>query len=328
MSHRHCTRHLTSLTMLAIVAASASACERNKPGGATDSLGETLAVGSAPTGDSAAPVASGWLADAGPYVVLPTVDGGLSAGSLLRPGVSGDRLGDTTGLGAIVQPRQLELFSRSGKVGVAELSVEQTRRIEPECAAWPTARLSFATGVSAPHWTAAFAEGRITAIPLDSIEGMAPRDSARLAADLARLASGLRDDTDPTFQGLPFVVLRAYRARDEDARFVVVTLIRRINQEDSPREERLVMVVDMIGDDARQWRVSWHERASGTEEELLVAEPLLAFRARNAKDVRLLFGRDDGVSLSAAVLSRTAAGWTLQWESPASGCDGVDLPPR
>ncbi len=77
-------------------------------------------------------------------------------------------------------------------------------------------------------WTAAFAAGRITAIPLDSIEGLAPRDSARLAADLTRLASALKDDTSQTFRGLPFVVLRAYRAKATDTSFVVATLARRV----------------------------------------------------------------------------------------------------
>lgn len=296
-------------------------CDRPRPAVDEDTATDTLAPIN-PASDSTATVATGWESDAGPYVILPTVDGGIMAGSLLRPGVEGDRLGDTTGLGAVVAPGRLELFSRAGKVGEAQLGVEQGRRIEPECAAWPTARLTFATGADTRPWTAAFADGRITAIPLDSIEGMAPRDSARLAAELTRLASALADDTSATFRGLPFVVLRAYRARDNDAAFIVATLIRRINQEDSPKEERLVMVVDAAATDSRRWRVAWLERAAGTEDELLVAEPLLAFRARGASDVRLLFGRDDGVSLSAAVLARSATGWALQWESPASGCDG------
>jgi hypothetical protein len=295
-------------------------CERATPFAGGDSAIDSFPPVN-PAEDSAAAVGSGWESDAGPYVILPTVEGGVHAGSLLRPGVEGDRLGDTTGLGRIVQPRRLELFSRAGKVGVAELSIEQTRRIEPECAAWPTARLRFAPGSTPPLWTAAFAEGRIVAISLDSIEGMAPRDSARLAVDLARLASGLRDDTLSSFRGLPFVVLRAYRSREAEASFVVATLIRRVGQEDSPKEERLVMVVETSASDSKLWRVAWFERAAGAEEELLVAEPLLAFRARDAKDVRLLFGRDDGVALSAAVLSRSPSGWKLQWESPASGCD-------
>jgi hypothetical protein len=115
-------------------------------------------------------------------------------------------------------------------------------------------------------------------------------------------------------------VLRAWRAREADGAFVVAVLARRVNQEDDPKEERLVMVVEASGKDVTSWQVGWHERASGHEEELVVAEPLLAFRATGATDVRLLFGRDDGVALGAAVLARRGGEWTVLWESAIAGC--------
>lgn len=101
----------------------------------------------------------------------------------------------------------------------------------------------------------------------------------------------------------------------------MATLARRVNQEDDPKEERLVIVVDAIGDNAKLWTVAWHERAAGHEEELVVAEPLLAFRNVGVPDVRLLFGRDDGVALGAAVLSRKKTGWGVLWESAVAGCN-------
>jgi hypothetical protein len=52
----------------------------------------------------------------------------------------------------------------------------------------------------------------------------------------------------------------------------------------------------------------------------VVAEPLLAFRATGARDVRLLFGRDDGVALGAAVLVRRGGEWKVLWESAIAGC--------
>ena len=174
-------------------------------------------------------------------------------------------------------------------------------------------------------WTAAFAAGHVVPVALDSIEGLPPRDSSRMAIDLTRLASALKDDTVATFRGLPFVVLRAWRSKGLTTDFIVATLARRVNQEDSPREERLVVVVDQTGTDAKQWSVAWHERASGHEEELVVAEPLLAFQVkRNAgasQEVHLLFGRDDGVALGAAILSRSSVGWRVLWESAVAGCD-------
>lgn len=299
-------------------------CDRTPKTGSGDTPAEG---GPNARGDSASAIvtASGWDMESGPFVVLPTVDGGMTAGSLLRPEATELTVSDTSGVGGTIGDGRLELFSRSGRVGEARLAVEQAPAGNPGCTAWPVARLNAPPGLapgSAPApWTAAFAQGRITPIPLDSIEGLVPRDSARLAAELTRLASALKDDTSATFRGLPFVVLRAYRTRGLDTAFVVATLARRVNQEDDPKEERLVVVVDAPGNDATHWQIAWHERASGHEEELVVAEPLLAYKPKARGDVQLLFGRDDGIALGAAILTREKNGWRVQWESAVAGCD-------
>jgi hypothetical protein len=240
---------------------------------------------------------------------------------LLRPEATELSVGDTSGIGGEAADGRLELFARAGRVGVARLTVEAAPLVGNGCTAWPVARLSIDAGETVAPWTAAFAAGRVTAIPLDSIEGLTSRDSTRLAVELTRLASALPDDPGSTFRGLPFVVLRAWRTRGLDTAFVVATLARRVNQEDDPKEERLVIVVDAPGDDPKRWQLSWHERASGREDELVVAEPLLAFFNAGVRDPRLLFGRDDGVALSAAVLSRSSTGWRVLWESTVAGCN-------
>jgi hypothetical protein len=296
-----------------------AACDRSSSAGGDDSAAGAAGTARSDRADVSAS-ASGWDVAAGPFVVLPTVDGGMVAGSLLLPEAADSAVGDTTGIGALMGDGRLELFARGGRVSVARLSVESAPSTDVGCTAWPVARLAVDPGVTVQPWTAAFAAGRVTAIPLDSIEGMAPRDSAALAANLTRLASRLPDDSSATFRGLPFVVLRAWRARETDSAFVVAVLARRVNQEDDPKEERIVMVVDALGTDVAAWRVGWHERASGHEEELVVAEPLLAFRATGARDVRLLFGRDDGVALGAAVLARRGGEWKVLWESAIAGC--------
>ena len=298
----------------------ASGCDRSSPRLPGDSTG-TVFPARMPDSVASIVATSGWEAEAGPFVVLPTVEGGLTAGSLLRPEATELTVGDTTGIGASVSDGRLELFSRTGKVGTARLVVEGAPRLDEGCTAWPVARLSVDAGTTAAPWTAAFAMGRVTPIALDSIEGLAPRDSAALAANLARLASALPDDTSATFRGLPFVVLRAWRARGLDTAFIVATLVRRVNQEADPKEERLVLVVDAQRAEVKSWNVSWHERAAGHEEELVVAEPLLAYFTGGSRDVHLLFGRDDGVALGAAVLSRGTRGWRVQWESAVAGCD-------
>ncbi len=313
-------RSRLALGMLAVALVVATGCDRAPSPLPGDSA--TTSVGAPPLDSIATTVtSSGWDDGAGPFIVLPTVEGGLMAGSLLRPEATELSVGDTTGIGADAADGRLDLFSRSGRVGAARLAVEPAPSVDAGCTAWPVARLAVDAGVTVAPWTAAFAAGRVTSIPLDSIEGMVPRDSARLAMELTRLASALKDDTSSTFRGLPFVVLRAWRTRGLDTAFVVATLARRVNQEDDPKEERIVVVVDAPTDDAKQWTLSWHERASGREEELIVAEPLMAFRNKGVTDPRLLFGRDDGVALGAAVLSRTRTGWRVLWESAVAGCN-------
>ena len=319
MTQRLTSRRRRLRSGLAASALLLAACDRSSPANGGDSAARATSPARSDSVTTAVST-SGWDVAVGPFVVLPTVDGGMVAGSLLLPEVADSAVGDTTGVGSLIGDGRLDLFSRSGRVNMARLSVETPPPVDAGCTAWPVARLAIDGGVSVQPWTAAFIAGRVTAIPLDSIEGLAPRDSAALAANLTRLASRIPDDTNATFRGLPFVVLRAWRAREADGAFVVAVLARRVNQEDDPKEERLVMVVEASGTDITTWRVGWHERASGHEEELVVAEPLLAFRATGATDVRLLFGRDDGVALGAAVLARRGGEWTVLWESAIAGC--------
>lgn len=297
----------------------AAACDRETPPVTADTT--RPAAGGAPAEPpSARADTRGWDVDAGPFLVLPTTTDGYGTGSLLLPDATELTVGDTAGVGPLLGDGRLDLFARGGAVGVARLVVEAPPRVDLGCTAWPVARLAVDAGVTVAPWTAAFKAGMVTAIPLDSIEGLAPRDSARLAVDLARIASRLPDDTSATFRGLPFVVLHAWQSRGLDSGFVVATLVRRVNQEDAPQEERVVIVVETPSADAKSWTVGWHERAAGFEDELVVAEPLLAFRVAGGGPVHLLFGRDDGVALSAAVLSRSGGAWRVLWESAIAGC--------
>lgn len=323
----------TCITIVTLVLA--AACDRTAQNPNSDtSAGATQSVAN----DSLRPpVGTGWTAEAGPFLVLPTVDGGQDAGSLLRPDATDQNVGDTVGLALTPTSNRVELFSRGGLIGEATLSVEKASGLDSGCTAWPIARLGGmarsalapGSGVVTPgaanaatsHWTAAFLKGKVTQVPLDSIEGLASKDSAKMAVNIARLASALSDDTVATFRGLPFVVLRAFRGKLGARSFIVTTLVRRVNQEDSPKEERLVMVIDGDDADPAGWTVGWHERASGREDELVVSEPLMAFQLGTGARAHLLFGRDDGESLSAAMLVRGDTTWRVLWESALAGCD-------
>lgn len=307
------------------------ACD-DRPRTAADSA--AVRAGGAVANDSLRPaVGTGWESGAGPFLVLPTVDGGHDAGSLLRPEATDLTVGDIAGLPANGSGTLLELFTRAASIGEATFTVEKPAALDSGCTAWPTARLSGNSVALAPgsgvvggssargSWTAAFVKGRITLVPLDSIDGLSSRDSSALAANIARLASVLPDDTVATFRGLPFVVLRAYRGNLAHQSFVIATLARRLNQEDAPREERLVMVIDGDKASPSTWKVGWWERAAGREDELVVSEPLLAFHLPGSTKPQILFGRDDGEALSAATLVRENNAWKVQWESALAGCD-------
>lgn len=310
---------------MALALALAAGCERPPAVPVADSTAGGPRPPVASPVDAPAAAASPWERAAGPLILLPTVDGGVLSGSLIRPEANDSTVADTTGLGATLGDARLELFARSGPVGSARMAVEVPRMEPGACTAWPVGRLTPDAGTTPGAWTAGFAAGRVEAVPLDSIEGLAPRDSAQLAARLSRLASALPDDTSATFRGRPFVVLRAWRSREDPAPgvppFVVAMLVRRVAQEDNPLEERLVLVVDLPGNDLARAAVGWTERAAGREDELVVAEPLVAYRLREGGDgVRLLFARDDGLTLSAAVLARDASGWHVRWQSAVAGC--------
>lgn len=314
-------QRLRAIVALFVTTALLGACDQPQQSTPADTSTATVPADS--TTPTLAPemIASGWNRDAGPFVVLPVPDAGYISGSLLRPEATELTVNDTVGLAASVADGRFELFTRGGRSGTARITIAPPPAVDSGCTAWPVARFVLDSTSRGMRWTAGFAAGRVTPVPLDSIEGLAPRDSSRLAIELTRLASAVPNDTSNTFRGLPFVVLHAWRTQGLDSGFVVATLARRINQEDSPQEERLVLVVDTRGADPAQWRVSWHERASGREEELVVAEPLLVFRTAGSSDVHLLFGRDDGVALSAAVLTRDPLGWHVQWQSAIAGCE-------
>ncbi|MEI6741015.1 MAG: hypothetical protein WCK74_11960 [Gemmatimonadaceae bacterium] len=261
---------------------------------------------------------TGWNAEAGGVLILPSLDGGAMAATIIRPEATDGQVGDTLGLAATLGDQQVDLFARSGLVGSAQLARDLPPQLRAGCTAWPVARLN-ASAVT--PWTVAFPAGHVVAIPMDSLAAWPSADSLRVVTTLSQLAAALPDDTLSSFRGLRYVVRQAWRSRGEASGFLVAILARRLNQEDAPREERIVLVVEQPGEDPARWTVGWHERASGLEESLVVAEPALAYRAGRGREVQLLFGRDDGRSLSAALLIRTDTGWQVAWESAQAGCD-------
>jgi hypothetical protein len=190
--------------------------------------------------------------------------------------------------------------------------------VEEECAVWPAVILS---ADSTRDWTVAFQRGASTAIVLHSMEALASADSARLAAQLTRLAALLPNDTSPAFNGIPFVIRAAHRFAPVDgAEAVVAEVARRVNVEANPREETLLLIAERESPSA-QWRVAYSERASGDEVRVERAIPLAAVKLGENRTPTVVLERAGADWITYALVQRSPDGqWRKSWESAYSGC--------
>lgn len=206
-----------------------------------------------------------------------------------------------------------------GAVGAAgSLRVEGFAAGDEECAVWPAIAL---TADSTRDWTVAFQRGAAAPITLQSIESLASADSARLAAQLARLAGVLPNDTARVFQGLPFVVRGAHRFTPGPGREAVVAdIARRVSLEANPREETLLIIAER-DNGATTWRVGYAERASGEEMRVEHAAPLAAVRLGASATPTMVLERAGADWIAYALVQRQPDGtWRRTWESAHSGC--------
>ena len=148
-------------------------------------------------------------------------------------------------------------------------------------------------------------------IRMDSIEALSSADSARLAADLARLASGLSTHRESRFSGLPFAVLDAHRFDVDRGQVLVAHLVRRLNQEAAPLEERTLLVAERPTR-AEPYVASYSERSEGAEDSAQHYELLAAIRGRSS--ILLVVARDDEAATDYEVIERSASGsWRARW---------------
>jgi hypothetical protein len=161
-----------------------------------------------------------------------------------------------------------------------------------------------------PAWSAAVVDMAAHPLHMDSIEALSPRDSARLATDIARLASGIRADSDADFRGLPFVVVAAHTVRWTDRDVLVSHLVRRLNQEAAPREEHTLLIAERAG--GNPFAVVFSERSKGSEETAEHFDALAAFQT--GTDLFVLLARDQDARTRYDLLDRAPdGGWRVRW---------------
>ncbi len=259
-----------------------------------------------------------WIGAAGRYlivsagsadsavVVFPefTIDSSLASGRLALAG------------GAALD---YDLFVPDGSSARARLG-SLTPVARAGCDTWPHA--SIIPVDSMRLWTIGLSAGRAQGIAYRVLDQLSARDSARIVVDLTRLASLAPNDTTNAFRGLPYVVRSAYTATVADSQtFVLAELVRRVNVEANPHEERITVIAErpMAGAGV-PYTLAFSERHVGDEETVPTTELIglvvlrdgthAAFAVRDYSDggTFLMFERD------------TSARWRLRWQSAYAGC--------
>lgn len=258
----------------------------------------------APESTTAAPAT--WNPTAGP-VLLVAADTPTHAFVLLPSGAS------ETALAAIPHPASVTLFSRSGTVQTADLPTV------PD-----TAACSVATLEAAPPprpWNVGFIGGVVAPVSVDSTESLSATDSTTLVTWLNRMASSLPNDSAGRFSGLPFVVRNIWRFRLPGGQQVLAgTLIRQINQEATPLQERTFIVGERAPTDSSYVR-AYSERSVGDEETVESTELLAVVLLGDSRHGAIIVGRDFGNETAFGLLERGDDGrWRARWSSSRRHC--------
>ncbi len=293
-------------------------------GGEPRTPGDSVAVESSAAGDTTAPetTRSGWESSLGPLLVIA---GDQRQASAIFPNFSDSTLTDTTTFDtSILGGLRVDLFSRAGLVGHGELRATPSRPRDDGCVAWPDATVTIVDSVGThPGWTVALTSGRARALVLDSLETLTGADSARLTAEVSRLASMVPDDTAGAFHGIPYFVRQVRRFRvSPDTHVLIANVTRRINQEANPREEQLLLVAERDGQSpGARYSIAYHERVSGPEEAIESSDVLAAITLVPSGVPALVVIRDYGDGSAYALITRVpGSGWRLTWNSAYAGC--------
>ena len=302
----------------ALVVPTLLACEREARPPAVDSAQAPAGA----TADSAQVdgARSGWAPELGPLLF---VAGAQEEASAIFPTFSDSTLTDTTTFDtSILGGMRVDLFSRAGLAGHGTVKSAPPRTRDDGCVAWPEATVTVTDSSGAHSWTVAFARGRATAIALDSLETQAGADSARLTAEVSRLASMVPDDTAAAFRGIPYFVRQVRRFRTSTGTDVLIAnVIRRINQEANPREEQVLLIAERAAGQAARYDLAYHERVSGPEEAIESSDVLAAVALAPSGSPAIVLIRDYGDGSAYALLTRAAGGgWRLAWNSAYAGC--------
>ncbi len=259
--------------------------------------------------------ATNWNMEAGSVMVFPLGDGD-SVGIVL-PQATDSSL-PLQELSAPQAELTVDLVGRAGKIASGVVVSPITRNaVAAECRSWPIGRIRPARG----GWRVGFPAGRVSAISLDSIEGMSSVDSASLANAITQNVATLSSTSDSDFRGLPFRVRSAHTFRTDSIAGVIADVVRSVNEEANPRLEHLFVIAERPARSTSNYRVAFFSRTAGAEEAAeiteLLAVVLIGPSRRPAAVVNIEY--DEGGKLG--LLERTGSvQWRFRWRSAYTGC--------
>jgi len=304
-------------------------CERSRP--PAESAGSPAA---APTGAASGPGPAqparlaGWNDTiAGP--VLFVVGANSAEAVVVLPRFTDSTIGDAAGSDSLLDHHvRADLFTRRGIAGTAALARAAAGKFSGSCTAWPTAHLT-TPQEPPPDWSVGFTAGHALTLAMDSMIGLPSVDSARRAAAIAHAASALPNDTAAAFHGIPFSVRDAHQFILPSGDTVLAAeVVRRLNQEASPQEEHLLIVLERDtlpgpGGATPPYIATYSERTSGPEDDVESSEMLAAVLLGHAPRQRpaIIISRDYGDGSSYTLLERVAPRrWRARWNSAYVGC--------
>jgi hypothetical protein len=284
------------------------ACERSKVVPPTDSTRQVVEVSPQTTPPVAAPV---WDTELGPLLLVGGDTPGTAA--LLSSDASRDTSSKMVGT-------HVTLLGRGGEAQAA--SLEHTAPVaEGGCAGLASWTLRTSTGAIAPWALGVIASEPAKTIAMDSVESLSQADSASLAAQAARLASTIAHEGENRFSGVPYTVLSLWRFTLAPSTHVLAAnLIRRLNQEASPLEERTLVIAE--SDSSRTgYTPAYSERSQGPEETVESRDFVAAVQLGKDAHPVLVMARDFDDAVAYSFLERDAPGhWRLRWTSRRVRC--------
>jgi hypothetical protein len=290
-----------------VLVCAAAACERSGKAPTSDTSTHLGPATSAESSTVAAARGGGWDASAGPVLLVPADS--ANRAFVIVP----DSASASSTLANIPRSASVSLLGRNGSVQSADLP-----------------GVSDASGCQAvalqsappPHaWSVGFIGGVVAPIRVDSIESSASPDSASLAADAIRLASALPNDTAGRFTGLPFVAHGMWRfALPNGGTVLAANLVRQINQEATPLQERTFVLAERGASDTAYTMV-YHERSYGDEETIESRDLVGAIALGANKNAAVILSRDFGDGTAFSLIERGDDGrWRARWTSARRHC--------